>query len=474
MRNLFIFNIISIIILLVFGIVYYKFQDMKKFIIDTNYKTNIQYVQEISNNISNSITYYVKSDIENYLKNHPKIKKQLEKELSLFITDRYKYIYVVKQDEDGDFRFLLDGSIQDKAMFLENYEPIEPAKWKAVYVSKTPHYFTHTKINKLWITYLQPIIKNNKVIAILVIDFSMKVHDEIKKALNKLDVIFKILVYFFLFIFIIIILFSYIDYMKTKELKILNKDLENKVNEEIEKNRKKDEQLFYQSKLAQMGEMISMIAHQWRQPLASISATAMGVNIKTKVNDIDKEFIIEKMDSINSYTNYLSDTIEDFRNFFKPAKQKELITFEEILNSVFNIMGNSLKEQKINVKIDIKYKSKILTFSNELKQVLLNLLKNAEDMFVEKGLENRNIYIEIFKKYGYVIIKIKDNAGGIDEEIFDKIFDPYFTTKSSKNGTGLGLYMSKIIVEKHLDGKINVYNQDNGAVFEILIKVKDV
>jgi len=472
MRNLYIFSVIILIIFGVFFIVYYKFQDMQTFIVNTNYKTNIKYVKDISNNISKEIASNVDVNIVNSLKDNKALRERLEKELSLFITDRYKYIYVVQKYEN-EFRFLLDGSIKDKAMFLEPYEPIEVDKWNKVYRLKKDIYFTHNKIHSLWITYLKPIIKNNQVIAILVIDFSMKEHNKIKKALNKLNVILKILVYFFIFMFFIILFFSYIDYQRTKELEELNKTLENRVNEEIEKNRQKDKQLFYQTKLAQMGEMMSMIAHQWRQPLSSISATAMNVNIKAKMDKIDKKFIIEKMNSINQYTNYLSETIEDFRNFFKPAKQKELVTFDEILNSVGNIIGNSLINHNIQLNIDIRYKGKFYIYANELKQVLLNILKNAEDIFIERDIKERIIDIKVYKVDNDILIKIIDNAGGIEEDNIDKIFDPYFSTKSFKNGTGLGLYMSKIIVEKHLEGKISVYNDEFGAIFEILIKVDD-
>ena len=469
--NLYIFNIISVIILGVFFVVYYKFQDMKNFIIHTNYKTNIQYVQKIAQNISNSILENTSGDIVQFLKEYPSVKNNLETELSLFITNRYKYIYVVKRDKKNEFRFLLDGSKKNKALFLESYEPIELKKWDEVYIKKKDVYFRHSKIDNLWITYLKPIIRNNKVIAVLVIDFSMKEHNKIKKALNKLDIIFQILVYFFIFVFIIVMFFSYLDYKRTKELKKLNKTLEKRVKEEIEKNRQKDKQLFYQNKLAQIGEMMSMIAHQWRQPLSAISAIAMGVNVKTKIKDVDREYIIEKMDSINQHTTYLSDTIEDFRNFFKPAKQKEFIKIDDILNSVFNIIGESLETENINVNVDIRYNKKFLIFANELKQVLLNILKNAEDIFVERDIKNRKIDIEVFKKNDCLIIKISDNGGGIEKKYINKIFEPYFTTKSSKNGTGLGLYMSKVIVEQHLNGKIEVYNTDNGAVFEIFIRI---
>jgi len=470
-KPVYIFNIIAVIIVIIFVWVYLLFQNIQEYIIKTNYKNNISYVKDISTNLTNLIQEKIKSDdYATYLLNKPSLRDSLEKEMSLFVTNRYKYIYLVDRKNE-QFRFLLDGSLEDRAMFLENYEPVELDKWNSVYKYKKDIYFTHKHIQSLWLTYLKPIIVNNEVKAILVVDFSIQPHVEIEKSLNKLNYVFKLLMYFFIFIFIIIVWFSFIDLKREKKLFELNKTLENKVKEEIEKNRQKDEQILYQSRLAQMGEMMSMIAHQWRQPLAAISATIISIKLKSELNKLDKNILISKMDSILKYTNYLSNTIDDFRDFFKPTKQKKLVTFDEIVSLVLEIIGLSLRDKNINVKIDIRYKKKLLLFENEFKQVVLNLLKNSEDVL--ENVENKEIEIRAYKKDNNVIFEIEDNGGGIDEKIIDKIFEPYFSTKDSKNGTGLGLYMSKIIIEKHLKGILNVYNSKRGAVFQIILKEDD-
>jgi len=463
LKPVYVFNFLAIFIVTVFFVVYYMFQNVQTLVVNTNFYSNLQYVQNITDNIVNEI----KNEISITKLQNPKIRNNISKLLSLFVTNRYKYIYIVDKNS-GDFRFLVDGSKEDRAAFLEPYEPIELKKWNEVYKTKKDIYFTHKNIESLWMTYLKPIVIDNKVKAILVIDFSMKEHSKIENSLQYLNNIFKFLIYLFIFIFIIIVWFSFIDAKKEKQLSELNKTLEKRVQEEILKNREKDKQLFYQSRLAQMGEMISMIAHQWRQPLASISAVIISIKFKAQMNQLDKEFILQKMESLMNYTQYLSHTIDDFREFFKPTKQKELVSFEEIMQSVLDIIGVSLKNRGIELSMKIEYKDKFLVFSNELKQVILNLIKNAEDVLSETNLKHKKINIKIYKKEN-IIFEIEDNGGGIKEDISDKIFEPYFSTKD-KNGTGIGLYMSKMIVQKHLNGELIFQNTDNGVLFKIILK----
>ncbi len=250
---------------------------------------------------------------------------------------------------------------------------------------------------------------------------------------------------------------------KTQKLKDLNDSLEQKICEEVEKNRKKDKQLLQQNRLAQMGEMISMIAHQWRQPLSAISSASNAIVLKAGLNKLDNETAIDLANHITDYSKHLSSTIDDFREFFKPNKYKSVVTYREIVDSVLSIVGKSLESKEIELEINLDSLEEFETYSNELKQVLLNLIKNAEDALIEKGIKNPKITIEAHKR----VLVVKDNAGGIRNDIVDKIFDPYFSTKTKKDGTGIGLYMSKIIVEKHCKGKLSVENDEFGAVFKI-------
>ncbi|NPA58837.1 MAG: PAS domain S-box protein, partial [Epsilonproteobacteria bacterium] len=222
-------------------------------------------------------------------------------------------------------------------------------------------------------------------------------------------------------------------------------------------------QLIQQSRLAQMGEMISMIAHQWRQPLSAISATSGSLTLKARMNNLDKDTVTNLAHRITEYAQHLSATIDDFRNFFKDNKQKEEVLLKDIVQNTLNIVNMSLANANIKIVTNLTSEIKIDTYSNELKQVVLNIIKNAEDVLVEKSIQNPQINIDADDR----TITIYDNAGGIPEEIIGKIFEPYFSTKTKKDGTGLGLYMSKTIIEKHCGGKLSVYNSKDGAVFVI-------
>jgi signal transduction histidine kinase len=214
-----------------------------------------------------------------------------------------------------------------------------------------------------------------------------------------------------------------------------------------------------------MGEMISMIAHQWRQPLSAINSAAIGINLKAQLNKLDKETAVEATDKIAQYTKHLSETIDDFRTFFKSNKEKQTTTYNELIDSVLNIIEVSVTNKGIEISKDLKSTQTFETYANEVKQVLLNLIKNAEDALIEKGVENPKIVLQSYEN----ILIVKDNAGGIAEEIIDKIFEPYFSTKSEKTGTGLGLYMSKTIIEEHCHGSLSVTNDEDGAVFKIIL-----
>ena len=250
---------------------------------------------------------------------------------------------------------------------------------------------------------------------------------------------------------------------KSKEIREINITLEERVKQEVEKNREKDKQLLQQSRLAQMGEMISMIAHQWRQPLSAISASSMAIVTKAKLNKLDKDIAIELSTKISQYSQHLSKTIDDFRDFFKSNKQKQDLTYTQLVEDVLNIVETSIVNKNIKIIKELKDETVFNSYANELKQVLLNIIKNAEDVLLEKEIKNPEIIIR--SKNG--VLEVEDNAGGVPDEIMQKIFDPYFSTKTKRDGTGLGLYMSKVIIEEHCGGKLNVRNSQKGAIFKI-------
>ncbi len=247
-----------------------------------------------------------------------------------------------------------------------------------------------------------------------------------------------------------------------------------KVKEEEEKNRIAQEMMHQQSRLAQMGEMLSMIAHQWRQPLSAITAASGAINLKAKLKKLDYDTAIELSDKIKEFSQHLSNTIDDFRGFFKSNKTKSATDFKKIADDVLNIVKSSLENDNIELVLDIISHKEFLTYESELKQVLLNLIKNSEDALKENSIKNPVIFIKVNDN----TLSVHDNAGGISEDIIDKIFDPYFSTKTKKDGTGLGLYMSKIIIEEHCGGVLSVENSEFidtngrlmcGAMFKISI-----
>ncbi len=261
----------------------------------------------------------------------------------------------------------------------------------------------------------------------------------------------------------------YRDITAKKELENIKEHFQNElkkqVEQEVEKNRQKDRMMMQQSRLAQMGEMISMIAHQWRQPLSALSSANSTIILKLQLGTLDKQTGLELTSNISKYISHLSSTIDDFRGFFKDDKKKNNITLVEVVKETLNIVNMSLSNA--NIKIIANFNSTLLiqTYTNELKQVILNLIKNAEDALIEKQIVNPTITIDVVDN----IIIIQDNAGGIPHNIMDKIFQPYFSTKINKDGTGLGLYMSKTIIEDHCDGKLEVTNTKNGAMFKIVL-----
>lgn len=232
----------------------------------------------------------------------------------------------------------------------------------------------------------------------------------------------------------------------------------------------KEKMVVLQSKHSAMGEMISMIAHQWRQPLACVSSIVNRIKLKNNMNKVDKEFLNTVLDEMNDYIQYMSNTIDDFRNFFSIDTKKELISLPEIVLNVQKLINKSFDSQNINIEIEYSELTKRYLFKNELVQIVLNILNNSRDAFLERNVQNPQIKISFFEDESSQNIFIEDNAKGIDEKIITNIFDPYFSTKSKKNGSGLGLYICKTILEKDDQGTIKVENKNDGVLFSIVIK----
>jgi signal transduction histidine kinase len=265
---------------------------------------------------------------------------------------------------------------------------------------------------------------------------------------------------------------------KTKKLNDMNKNLENLVEKKSKELIQKEKILNHQSKMAAMGEMIENIAHQWRQPLSVISTAATGAKLKKDFDTLSDNDFYETMNIINNSAQHLSDTIDDFRNFF--TNEKEVSTFDANIpiDKVLYLISSKLKNRNITIIKNTEVIS-ILGLVNEFIQVLINIINNAVDAFEDNSCKEKMIFINLYKENNKLILKIKDNAGGIKEDILDRVFEPYFTTKHKSQGTGIGLYMSTEIIKKHMNGNLSVSNQEYtynnikyiGAEFKIEIPI---
>ncbi|XPV69895.1 MAG: ATP-binding protein [Halarcobacter sp.] len=264
---------------------------------------------------------------------------------------------------------------------------------------------------------------------------------------------------------------------KSKELNVLKNvmnqmidSLENKIQEEINQRTNQEKLMMQQSKLAAMGEMIGNIAHQWRQPISEINAVLMELETITRYDKLEKEHLLENIRICNEITEHMSTTISDFQNFFKPTKKKEDFSVLTACKKALAIINASLTNNKINLTFDIQEDNIINGYSSEFSHAVLNIISNAKDALVLRKIKNPEIKISIKIGKIYTVIKILDNAGGIKLEDIDTIFEPYFTTKYAKQGTGIGLYMTKMIIENNMEGFVYAKNVKNGALFTIKVK----
>lgn len=247
---------------------------------------------------------------------------------------------------------------------------------------------------------------------------------------------------------------------------ILSVALGYKLKNIINEQKKKDELLVQQSKLASMGEMINNIAHQWRQPLSNLSFINMDLKMAIKTDDINNKYLSNIIADSSSQIDFMSKTLDNFKGFYQPHRNKESFYLSHAVKKAIDIINPTLKEEKVSLNFIIKKDKKINSYENEYIQIILNLLSNAKDALVIRHIKDAkiNIILNVNKNHEN-IISISDNAKGIEEKIIEKIFDPYFTTKAKNSG--IGLYMSKIIASSHLNAQIKVYNTDIGACFEL-------
>lgn len=243
--------------------------------------------------------------------------------------------------------------------------------------------------------------------------------------------------------------------------------LKHQVSEEKTKNAVTEKLMISQSRMAIMGEMLGMIAHQWRQPITVIGMITNNTILDIEIGEFNQERLRSDLELIDKQVHFLSHTIDDFRNFFRPNKLPQSVIYQEIPLELTSIIGKSFENHRIALTFEGDMNITFVTYKNELLQVLLNLLNNAKDAFEDSYVKDPKITLSLSRNNRRICFMVRDNAGGIPLSIISHIFEPYFSTKSEKNGTGLGLYMSSVIVEKHLGGSIRVCSDTDETTFVI-------
>lgn len=262
-----------------------------------------------------------------------------------------------------------------------------------------------------------------------------------------------------------------LSFKATKAFQRLNLGLEDKIRNEIEKSRQKDAIMLHQAKLAAYGEMIGNIAHQWRQPLSILTMILNKLNIQFKVGSLTEESLNESISNAFDTIDFMTQTINDFREQVEPSKEKVTYSLVKSIEKTIAIVQKSFSMSGITISLNIPQEIKLFGFPEDIKQIALNLLNNAKDAIISNDISDGVININGEFKGEKLVVTINDNGGGIKEEAIEHLFEPYFTTKHKSQGTGIGLYMTKRIVEERLDGLISAYNTSIGACFCIELDI---
>lgn len=259
------------------------------------------------------------------------------------------------------------------------------------------------------------------------------------------------------------------DLIKTKlKLQELNSNLKQEITKGVNELRKKDEILLKQSRDAAMGEMIDCIAHQWKNPLGTIGLIGQSIQMEYDLfKKLDSKKVTKSAKKLIDLTDHMLETLEEFRAFFRPNIPFEKISIKKLLDSIGIILKDELSSNNIDIKVIGDSDLELKVIPNQFKHVLINLISNSKDAFIENKIKNRLIIFEVENKNNKMLLKIKDNAGGIKKDIIPYIFESNFTTKEKEEGTGMGLYLAKQIIEK-LNADIKVFNEQNGVCFEII------
>ncbi|PSM51447.1 two-component system sensor histidine kinase [Campylobacter blaseri] len=376
----------------------------------------------------------------------------------MYITDMNGY-YIKHKNKEHDWSFYDSKHRLEDDLTTKMVENINKNKQKAKVLSDT--------------IYIQPLNLGKQKLNLLLIK-SEKSKQELTDNNNKMVV--AILIFSFFMSIIFSMIFSSplkkmyeIVVLQAQKLRELAINLDKKVQIESLKNAKKDRLLQHQNKLVELGDMIGNIAHQWRHPITRLSLTLQNLKEFQAKGKLKDELLEKSLDTSMHQIEFMSNTIDNFKDFYRSDTVKKEFFVQNAIDSILKIIGPTLKHNNIKINIYDKQHTSIYGNKNEFSQVLMNLIVNSKDAFVDKQIKSPNIDINIEKINTQIQIQISDNAGGIDEKIIPHIFDPYFTTKEKK-GTGIGLYLAKAIIEEKMQGKILVQNRQDGVAFTIILK----
>lgn len=401
-------------------------------------------ISEISNKYTN---YYFKITSLNPL-NPKNIPDSFEKEgLNFFNKNKDKKFYYKLDENNNFFNFIGALKVDQSCLTCHAEQGYNVGDIRGGIRLSIPITSHNAKINQ---------IKSNTLVSIIVI------------------IVFTIVITLLLIRFILIIV------KKSEKYLNLNKTLEKRVASEITKNKEKEKILSEQTKMIALGEMLTNISHQWRQPLSIITTATSGIQIKNELNRLDDSEIKETTNIIMEQASYMSKTIDDFRNYFQEDKEKTRFILKDLILKDIELIKSSYTNNDITIEInDVTENISLYGYRNELLQSILNLLKNSKDQFEHLSINNKVIKFSTQVEENKIKIFMQDNAGGISKKIINKIFEPYFTTKHQSQGTGIGLYMTQKVIVEHFDGEIFVSNKKmiinkksyNGACFEIILPI---
>ncbi len=491
---------IATVVLIAFFTIYFFVKTQYDYFEEESILVEKEYIVKQKEILKKEIDYII-----NYIEHHVKRNKTLSKEelkkeilkytetirygkhgyIWIHDTDYYLRAHPFRQDKIGTYDIDLKdamGSLITK-QFIDESKKHPNGKFIEYYWQKPKELHFSKKLG-----FFRLYKKYNWVIGTgLYVDDIQKSIFENKKLLEKrIDRYIRLVV---IISFLVVLFIGFISFLMSKKitavfkkyqenvrkkeflLEDLNKNLELKVQKAIKEEKKKDRAMFHQSRLARMGTMLSMIAHQWRQPLSEVSGILMEMETANKFKKLDDKMVNESIQDSNQLISFMSNTIDDFRNFFKPDKEKVDFYVEDACNEALTLVNASIKNFGITLKKDVRVNTLIRGYKREFAQVMLNLMSNAKDALKQREIQDPYIEVILDFKDDKVIITVEDNARGIRDAYIPSIFDPYFTTKESLKGTGLGLYMSKMIIEKNMGGELNFENTKDGALFTIILKV---